>query len=317
MKGTVKWYNAAKGFGFINSDETGEDVFVHYTFVKNRASQDLSEGEAVEFDLVQGKKGLQAENVRVLAGADDQDLEPETDAPLETPDVGVLLVGDRLRLVTVSRDGRYEYIDPLRNRHGLLYLLSSETQALASAVDEFEDLINSETTRELDMQRFFEQNPEFILNDEYKAARAQVMLERSDDEGPLIPDFLLEPVEQGGLCDILEIKRPNVKMFAMKKNRLRFSAAVFEACAQLRTYAAYFDDPMNRVRIRERHGLHAFRPRLFLILGRRGDVEPCVRRAIESDVGDKIAIKSYDDILERVKHRLRGLRRDSRVRSAG
>ena len=60
--GNVKWFNDAKGFGFITA-ENGEDVFVHYSAISGQGFRSLPEGAAVEFDLVQGPKGLQAANV--------------------------------------------------------------------------------------------------------------------------------------------------------------------------------------------------------------------------------------------------------------
>jgi CspA family cold shock protein len=64
-QGTVKWFNDAKGFGFI-SRQNGEDVFVHFSAVQSSGFRSLQEGQAVEFTVTKGPKGLQAENVQVL-----------------------------------------------------------------------------------------------------------------------------------------------------------------------------------------------------------------------------------------------------------
>ncbi len=62
--GTVKWFNDAKGFGFI-TQESGEDVFVHYSAIQGDGFRTLKEGARVEFDITRGPKGLQASNVRI------------------------------------------------------------------------------------------------------------------------------------------------------------------------------------------------------------------------------------------------------------
>lgn len=61
-KGKVKWFNNSKGYGFIER-ENGEDVFVHYTAISGEGYRSLEEGQTVEFEVVKGKKGLQATNV--------------------------------------------------------------------------------------------------------------------------------------------------------------------------------------------------------------------------------------------------------------
>src|SRR5690606_34618623 len=64
-EGTVKWFNAEKGFGFIERAE-GEDVFVHYSAIQTQGYKSLDENQKVEFDVTQGPKGPQAENVRAI-----------------------------------------------------------------------------------------------------------------------------------------------------------------------------------------------------------------------------------------------------------
>jgi CspA family cold shock protein len=65
MQGTVKFFNAEKGFGFI-SREDGDDVFVHFSAIQADGYKSLDEGQRVEFDTTQGRKGLEAQNVRVI-----------------------------------------------------------------------------------------------------------------------------------------------------------------------------------------------------------------------------------------------------------
>jgi len=63
--GTVKWFNGAKGYGFIAREE-GEDVFVHFSAIQGQGFRNLEEGQSVEFNVEQGQKGLQATNVAVV-----------------------------------------------------------------------------------------------------------------------------------------------------------------------------------------------------------------------------------------------------------
>ena len=66
LKGTVKWFNSAKGYGFIGREDGGADTFVHYSAITSEGYRSLGEGDRVEFEIVQGQKGPQAANVKKI-----------------------------------------------------------------------------------------------------------------------------------------------------------------------------------------------------------------------------------------------------------
>ncbi len=63
MKGTVKWFNNAKGYGFLTTDGKDDDIFVHHTSIQSKGFRTLAQGEPVQFELIEGDKGLKADNV--------------------------------------------------------------------------------------------------------------------------------------------------------------------------------------------------------------------------------------------------------------
>ena len=64
--GTVKWFNDAKGFGFISPDDGGEDLFAHFSAINSSGFKSLKEGQKISFEVTQGQKGKQAANIQVI-----------------------------------------------------------------------------------------------------------------------------------------------------------------------------------------------------------------------------------------------------------
>jgi hypothetical protein len=240
--------------------------------------------------------------VAVLWDAFPRDQE-QSNAAIEETAVGLAMVDGRIRIISISRDGRLALLEGSRERHKMLYVADSRTAALQNVIDELEYLVNTRTTSEAALQNFFERNPYLITGDDYSSAHPHVVLER-EDRGPLVPDFLLEPLNQAGLCDLLELKLPKSKLFVERKNRNRMSAAVAEACAQLRTYRDYFESQENRERVRKAYGFNVFRPNMYVVIGRRGSIPPMEIRAAEADM-PLLRIKTYDDLLDRARLQLR------------
>jgi len=84
QKGTVKWFNATKGYGFISTEE-GEDVFVHFSAIQAEGFKTLDEGDEVEFEIVEAEKGPQAANVTKIEGSEETG---ETEELENTMDLG-------------------------------------------------------------------------------------------------------------------------------------------------------------------------------------------------------------------------------------
>jgi hypothetical protein len=250
---------------------------------------------------------LDEEDLAAVTAADFKTgAQKEKPAPVELSSeqrVALALFGPIIKLVSLSPDGQYRFLDEQQKSHNLLYVLSAETVEVERAVEELEDLMNDPRARENDFQNFFERQPDFILNDEFREAHPHLILENAGADC-LIPDFILQPVNQRALCDLLELKLPSVEVFVMKKNRPRYSAAVYEAAAQLREYSRYFDEETNRATFRDKYPLlNVYRPRMFVIIGRQGAENPTVARAVESGMPD-IYLRTYDDVLRRAKWKL-------------
>lgn len=297
-----------KGFGFITVEGEDKDLFFHGKSLVGVMFDELHESDYVNFETEDSPKGPNAINVRRdWVQETDEELPAEEQSLRDEEVIAVALFGDRMRVVSLTADGSYKFLDEVQNFRSILYVTSSETMSLQMAVEELEELANSPNSKEKDFQNFFERYPDFILNDEYKNAHHHIVLTRDDGES-FIPDFVLEPLNQESLCDLLELKLPTAPIFVLKKKRMRFSAAVLEACAQLREYSIFFDEEKNRRRVQEEYGLLAFKPKMFVIIGRRGDVDPIDVRKMESDFPN-LNLRTYDDVITRTRAKVEAMKR--------
>ncbi|MBX2835097.1 MAG: DUF4263 domain-containing protein [Micavibrio sp.] len=238
-------------------------------------------------------------------------LFPKLSFSIEDVDfLGLTEINGKIRLISLKSDGTYKLADEdnlLRPSSfcssSLLLPVYFENKKILNTIEEFEYLINKTDTKEADLQDFFVCHPDFILFDDYKKAHSQIILS-SEEFGmdKLIPDFILEPHKPNILSDILEIKLPKAKLVSLRKNRERFSSFVSDACAQLREYSSYFDNPKHRENIKSSFGLHLYQPRLILIIGRRPEIDPITLQKMYSDL-NSVTLLTYDDVLDRAKRR--------------
>jgi anti-anti-sigma factor len=242
---------------------------------------------------------------RIEISADDISrlLNPTGLSTREIANILLTLADDRIQVLPGAQGPIYQVSIPGLGDGGILiaspYVIAKHTRSyLRAEIDEFEDILASSRATERDIQLFLERHPQFLLGRDYDDLHSQVVLEREAD-GPLVPDFLLRP-HDGTLCDIVDIKLPTASLIVGSHNRRRFSAAIADAAAQLRTYRDYFDDKARRESVREKYGFTAFRPKLSVVIGRRAEIDPVAYKQIRDGTRD-LEVVTYDDLLEKAR----------------
>jgi len=326
--GKISEYDPNLGRGYIRY-RLG-DIAFNSKDVSNFLAEHIRKGQTVFFELEYTHRGVRAKDIEISLppnrmylylptpeDVDDDETQPtrfnnESQESDENSDfkgtskkasIALALVAGKIRLVSLSEDGTYKFLDEQHQVHNLLYLVSSYGAQLKMAIEELEFLMNEPKAKENDFQNFFQRNPDFILNDDYKVAHPHLVLSQ-DEKASLIPDFILEPIDQSSLCDVLELKLPSPEVFVLKKNRARFSSAVYEAAAQLREYSRFFDEEKNRKRFQQAYPhLNAYKPRMFVIIGRKSIMSATQQRDIHIEL-PHLYLRTYDDVLNRMKWKM-------------
>nr|WP_083927849.1 cold-shock protein [Desulfobacter curvatus] len=188
VTGKIKWWNDKKGYGFIVPDSGADDVFLHFSSIMMDGFKTVAEGDPVSFEIGLAKLGTSGEQVIRLEHPEDDSLLSNTELRAES--IALALVDGSIRLLSVAPDGRWRLVDEYEQQHNFLYVWSSYSAAFYTAVQDLEGLINDPYVREQDLHDFFEQNPDFILTDDYQRAHSKIVLESETDD-KLIPDFVL------------------------------------------------------------------------------------------------------------------------------
>jgi Shedu protein SduA, C-terminal len=164
------------------------------------------------------------------------------------------------------------------------------------------ELLVRRNAREEDIQQWLERHPEVFHALGYAKIFPKVVLQRADG-GNLIPDFILQPCDDVW-CDVLDIKRPEPNIVAGPSDRKRFSAAVAELQAQLREYAAYFENPKLAQAVEKKYGIKCYKPKLIGVIGKEipANDSPEMRRLMTSYSDAEIL--SFDKLIARSRSRL-------------
>lgn len=174
----------------------------------------------------------------------------------------------------------------------------------ADAIMELESLINSSLSKELDLQRFFERYPHFLLGLDYSRLIAQPILRR-ESEPNLIPDFVLLPLETGGRSPkIVDLKLPGHTLVRRDTNRLGYLSAVHRARDQLLEYQRYFSRTTTAQEASLRWGQEVFMPEICVVIGRSSSFASALERQRARASAPDLEVITYDDVLSSARRLL-------------
>jgi len=174
----------------------------------------------------------------------------------------------------------------------------SKRTAIGTALQDFEALINEPGTTEHIMHAFLRGHPEFLLGVDYRCLHSSVLL-RSDRKGKRQADFMLE-YHDHPYADILELKRPQDRIYCSIRSIRHLAGAVTRAIAQLHEYQNYFEDPTWRGGFMRRNGFTAYKPTLCLVIGRTTGLSYEEMRDMEV-LHAGVKIWTYDDLRRRAE----------------
>ncbi len=222
---------------------------------------------------------------------------------LVTYDHGRYRVGPALTPRVKNVEGEFYSGASDQRKRGKYYTLDRDNFGIQYEIENFEALINNPKVTEGQLQKFFEENPHFLIATRLMQALPHVPL-RDKDGKLFIPDFLLKPIvafQRDSNWEVLDLKLPQLKLLAGPSNHVRFSQDVMKAINQVKDYKDYFEDSTNAERVGALLGHSLKHPKLGVLIGRMpasGEVE-ALETAQSREPGVKIV--TYDEILEMQK----------------
>jgi hypothetical protein len=233
----------------------------------------------------------------------------------ELDNLGLLVTYDRGRYrvgpaLTPHRrliEGHFYYgpADQRKTTRGKYYTVDRDAFGIEYEIEQFEALLNNPDVRELDLQRFFEDNPHFLVTTRLMQPLPQVRLV-SESGRVLIPDFVLKPIvaiqrRRDSNWEVLDLKHPQSKLLAGPSDHRRFSQEVMQAVTQVKDYKDYFETSSHAAAVTSLLGQPLRHPRLGVLIGRMPD--PTEIELLEKLQAREpgVRVVTYDEILEAQK----------------
>ena len=169
-----------------------------------------------------------------------------------------------------ASDGRLVYADRQVLPSGLFIACYNKWNEV---IKELEEMVNSDSVSESDLQRFFERHPEIISGQEYDMVIPQASIYSEECNKEWKADFVLSPHDQTEFCKVLELKLPKAQLLRSDKSgHARPYRGLIDAIQQLKDYGKAFHSHVTQQKFKQKYGIDIYRPDLQLIYGRSSDI---------------------------------------------
>jgi acyl carrier protein len=235
-------------------------------------------------------------SIKNYPGRDD----PESDY---TSSVLAFRIGENGKIEVGLRgtDGSWLFVDGTKKLPAGIYIVTFNRWG--QVLKELEELVNSQRTKEADLQSFFERHPDLLRGDSYDQVIPQAVIQPDDRKTNWKADFVLHPHDQVAFCKIVELKLPSQKLVkAPRAEHNSFYYQLHSAIQQLRDYGAAFSSPKTRERFKDAYGIDVFKPDLQLVVGRKWDISH-IDTMHERQRLDSVEIVDWDTTIERLRRK--------------
>lgn len=203
-----------------------------------------------------------------------------------------------IEVVLRLEDGSWTYADGVSKLPSSICIINFTKWT--NILKELEDIINDPTSKEIDVQNFFETYPELIAGNDYDVVLPQAVIVR-DDATEWKPDFVLTPKNQLDFAKVLDLKIPSTEITKRPHSgHYNFSAKLWNGIMQVRDYSREFDKNSVRERFKNVYNVDVYKPDLHLIVGRKWDIN-LIDRMRELQRETQVKIEDWDSALDRLR----------------